>query len=143
MAVKKTTFTKEQANENYAKVMDASSADQVVYNTVDYAFTYDFSILKVNLFTSVYSKASAAGGTAADRFALKNAIYYHRFSYEAHLPAPAKDKDGNAALWADNNGALARSALGSGLAQVAQQLVSDMQQNWAASSTASLPASNP
>ena len=126
LAVSNTSYTKDETDDNYTKILDASKADQVMFNLINYKFSYDFTSLEVNMLSAAYSKASAVGETAHDRMSLKNALYYHRFKYQSYLPTPGSDKDANAAKWADNQGALARTALETGLAQVTQELANDL-----------------
>jgi hypothetical protein len=123
-------FTKDATDENFAKLMDVSSASQIMYNNFDYAFSGDFKALNVGLRTTVVPKSvPLPDEKAAERLSYKKAAYYGKWIYTAYLPSPNKEARINAERWAENHGALARDALNKGIVQVTQDLVSDLQKD--------------
>jgi hypothetical protein len=123
-------FTKDATDENFAKLMDVSSASQIMYNNFDYVFSGDFKSLYVGLKTTVVPKsAPLPDEKATERLSYKKAVYYGKWIYTVHLPSPNKDARTNAERWAENHGVLARDALDKGIAQVTQDLVSDLQKD--------------
>jgi hypothetical protein len=126
-SVNKMIFTKDGTNENFAKLMDGSTADQLMYNYVNYAFSSDFRTLYVGLKTGLIKRNDASRTeTARERMAYKNAAYFNAWVYHETLPGASDDASANAKVWADNNGERARAALDRGLANIGNLLVKDL-----------------
>jgi hypothetical protein len=126
--VKTVTFTKDGTNENFAKLMDASGASQMMYDYLYYGFSSDFKALYIGLNAAILKRkpSSAPTESASERMADKNDLYFNKLIFEEKLAGATDDVSVNAKRWAENNSALARSALDKGIDQIARNLVIDL-----------------
>jgi hypothetical protein len=116
--VKDVSFTKETSIEKLKSTLAQSSSPQLVVVAYGYTLSSDFSKLGVAASVSIFPKEAAAS-----RMTASDALYMETFSCVSSLPQPASDDDRNAALWAANDGQLARAALDDGLATVSELVV--------------------
>jgi hypothetical protein len=92
-------------------VLDASRATEVAFFEYVYDFPPDFSFLRVQLTVSIAETATAAGQRPASRIDGRRLAYSQVIVSAVDLSSPATDPRENAALWAADNGRLAKTAI--------------------------------
>lgn len=128
LGVNKVTLTQDGSPENLTKLMDASTASQMMYDRVEYSFSSDFKTLYVDLKASILARkpASTSAESPRERMASGNALYYNEWIYKEPLAAATNEPGVNAKLWAEDHGVRVRGAVHKALKQLARNLVVDL-----------------
>lgn len=121
------TFGKDSSPVGRTTFLDANDAAQVVFVEYTYDLSPEFDALRVVANIQFTNKAvPASGGKPGkpdDRVKPKNLAFARSITVAVTLPnADPKDKDGNAARWAANNGEPARKAMQQAFARLAELL---------------------
>lgn len=120
----------------------ASSAGSLMFLTVVYRLTEDFSRFELLGYAQVSARAlearrllRSAESEQTDRLegnllSEVNSIYTTSFTYLASLPAPGANVDENAARWAADDGRLIRAAMLDGVGQLGRVTARDFGTRW-------------
>lgn len=130
-------LTKVVNDQAFLKTVQQSKADAVFVLNTDYVLTPDFSTIRTGIRALMFPHSSelkamapapkTGNGAPPTRLLPEQAIYRATIIVESKLPAPAEDREGNAALWAAERGAAAKHALDVGIQNVVRALSSDIQ----------------
>ena len=116
--VKNVSFTKDGSADKLAGTLTQSGAAQLLVTRYGYSMSPDCRQITVALDADIFPKEAPPGTSDTPR----GALFSERFRYISLLSSP-KRPDANAALWAADNGKLARAAVDTGLAVVNELLV--------------------
>ncbi|OUM01164.1 hypothetical protein [Variovorax sp. JS1663] len=134
--------TKSVSDKAYEELFKASTSNAVMFVTVDYRLSPDFSALELSARSMIYPRSPQArtvsglpataqtpapGSAAEPVLAPKNAVYRASIHYRTRLPAPGADIPQNVATWKADNARLLRAALHGGIDQAARLLADDLQ----------------
>jgi hypothetical protein len=116
--VKSVTFTKDGSADKLAGTLTQSGAAQLLVTRYGYSLSADCRQITVALDVDIFPKEAPPGTSDTQR----GTLFSERFRYISPLPARRRP-DANAAVWAADNGKLARAAVDAGLAVVNDLLV--------------------
>lgn len=148
MGVGNVKLTKEVTDNNYNALYQASNKDAVLFTSVNYSMTVDFSTLAINANALLFPKSAGLKALAnlsdADlhNLPVKNSIYRNTINFTCKLPSPSKDLETNRNMWVANNAGLLVGALNLGTDEIANAISLDIPQA-AAQSDGALQASGP
>jgi hypothetical protein len=105
-------------------MLDKASSTQTVFIEYNYGMSADFSAVMVNATIEIADKTLPPEQTKPEsRVQPNHVLYSNVISTAVYLPnAKPKDPNGNAAVWAADNGKAARAALAADFARVAKLL---------------------
>ncbi|MBC8724630.1 hypothetical protein F6X37_24480 [Paraburkholderia sp. 31.1] len=143
MQVERVEVTKDVKDQDYNELFIASQSGSVMFVTVDYHLSPDFSTFELSTRSLLFprsSKARAAAklqpivqATAPDNglaVAPKNSVYRASITYRAKLVTSGKDSTQNVAIWNDNNGRLLRASMHDGIAQMGRLVAESLQRKY-------------
>lgn len=119
-------FTKEVTNDKYAALMDASTAQRLMYLNYDYLMSPDFAGVRVGLFAILKPKTPSGSGTAVERMGLNDSLFHKNYVTEMYLQTPPDDIAERISVWSANNGAIVKQGLEWGISTVTKLLQKDL-----------------
>jgi hypothetical protein len=117
--VKNVSFTKDGSPDKLAGTLTQSGAAQLLVTRYGYSMSPDGRQITVALDADIFPKEAPPGSSDTPR----GTLFSERFRYISLLTTAVKRPDANAALWAADNGKLARAAVDAGLAVINDLLV--------------------
>jgi hypothetical protein len=118
LAPKEQSFSRDITQAGQMQVLDATDAAQVGFFVYGYGFNADFASIRVDLTMRIVNKAIPEGKKPEARLLPKNHLLMATVSRVITLPVVTKDKEANAKLWTEQNGARARAALDAAFADL-------------------------
>jgi hypothetical protein len=118
LGLRDVSFAKDVTPGAQLAALDASTADQVVFATYDYAVAADFASIEVTMGVAVANRAGVADQPPEARLKPQNLAYKRVFKSVQPLDQPDKEAAPNAQRWASDGGRLARAAIDRGIERV-------------------------
>lgn len=139
MRVRDVHVVKDATSDSLDRALTNSTADAVLFTTVDYRLSNDGDVLSIWLEASLFPKSDGLKAFkqqgSAPKTNLKNSLYHNKFDFQFSPPNVTDDRAHNMPMWTAQNGVLMRAALKLGAAKLSQMLAMDLEQQTQADST--------
>ncbi|OLL30849.1 hypothetical protein BTH42_14835 [Burkholderia sp. SRS-W-2-2016] len=141
MQLERVEVTKDVKAHAYNELLVASQAGSVMFVTVDYHLSPDFSTFELSTRSLLFPRSAAAKAqgigqaTAPDNelaVAQKNSVYRASITYRAKLVTSGKDSTQNVAIWNENDARLLRASIQDGIAQMGRLVAENLQRKYEA-----------
>lgn len=133
LKAKEISLANSSSNKMYDVYYSLSKENAVLFITTKYSFSSDFKILKISSSIKLFPKdddlksfAHSWSDSEDNPINDNNCIYKNVIEHEKPLSKEVIDKEAAILLWANNNASLLREALNSGISEITQMIVTDL-----------------